>query len=188
MPKVDTADFKNGLSFILDGDICTIIWFQHHKPGKGGAVMRTKFRNLRSGATVERTFNAGEKFEQAILDRHPMQYLYSQDDEYVLMHPETFDQASVSKAAFGDSIKYLKDGVEVNVLEHDGKILSCEVPNFMELEVVNTDPSYKGDTASGSSKPATLETGAVINVPFFVSIGDKVKVDTRSDTYLERVK
>ena len=106
----------------------------------------------------------------------------------MLMHPETFEQASVNKSAFGDSIKYLKDGIEVNVVEHDGRILSCEVPNFMELEVTDTDPGVKGDTASGGSKPATLETGAVINVPFFVNIGDKVKVDTRSDTYLERVK
>ena len=188
MPKVDTADFKNGLSFILDGDICTIVWFQHHKPGKGGAVMRTKFRNMRSGATIERTFNAGEKFEQAILDRHTMQYLYKQDDEYVLMHPETYDQVSVNKSTFGDSIKYLKDGLEVNVIEHDGRILAAEVPNFLELEVTQTDPNYKGDTSSGGGKPATLETGAVVNVPFFVNVGDKVKVDTRNDTYLERVK
>ncbi len=188
MPKVDTADFRNGLSFIYDGDICTIVWFQHHKPGKGGAVMRTKYKNLRSGATVERTFNAGERFEQAILDRHPMQYLYKQDDEYVLMHPETYDQVSVNKSVFGDSIKYLKDGLEVNVLEHDEKILAAEVPNFLELEVTQTDPNYKGDTSSGGGKPATLETGAVVTVPFFVEVGDKVKVDTRTDSYLERVK
>jgi elongation factor P len=188
VPKVDTADFKNGLSIIFDNDIWTIVWFQHHKPGKGGAVMRTKLKNLKSGGVIDRTFNAGEKFEQAILDRFPMQYLYKQDDEYVLMHPETFDQVSISKATLGDSIKYLKDGMEVNVIEHDGRILGAEVPSFVELEVTDTDPGVKGDTASGGSKPATLETGAVINVPFFVNIGDKVKVDTRTDTYLERVK
>ncbi len=188
MPKIDTADFKNGVSIILDGEIYTIVWFQHHKPGKGGAVMRTKLKSLKTGGVVDKTFGAGEKFEQAILERHPMQYLYKQDDEYVLMHPETYDQVSVNRTTFGDSIKYLKDGMEVNVIEHNDKILGAEVPYFVELEVVDTDPGVRGDTASGGSKPATLETGAVINVPFFVNIGDKVKVDTRTDTYLERVK
>ncbi len=188
MPKIDTADFKNGLSFLLDGEIFTIVWFQHHKPGKGGAVMRSKLKNLRTGGVIDKTFNAGEKFEQAILDRHPMQYLYNQDGEYVLMNPETFDQVSISAADFGDTLKYLKDGMEVQVIEHDEKILGAEVATFVELEVVQTDPAFKGDTASGGGKPATLETGAVINVPFFVNVGDKVKVDTRTDSYLERVK
>jgi elongation factor P len=188
VPKIDTADFKNGVSIIQDGEIFTIVWFQHHKPGKGGAVMRTKLKNLRTGGVIDRTFNAGEKFEQAILERYPMQYLYKQDEEYVLMHPETYDQVSIGSATLGDSIKYLKDGMEVNVVEYNGKILGAELPFFVELEVADTDPGVKGDTASGGSKPATLETGAVINVPFFVNIGDKVKVDTRTDTYLERVK
>src|ERR1041384_270774 len=140
VPKVDTADFKNGLSIIFNNDIWTIVWFQHHKPGKGGAVMRTKLKNLKSGGVIDRTFNAGEKFEQAILDRYPMQYLYKQDDDYILMHPETFDQIQVNRTTFGDSIKYLKDGMEVNVVEHDGKILGAEVPTFVELEVIATDP------------------------------------------------
>ncbi|HLV80445.1 MAG TPA: elongation factor P [Chthonomonadaceae bacterium] len=188
MPKIDTADFKNGVSILLDNEIFTIVWFQHHKPGKGGAVMRTKLKNLRTGAVIDRTFNAGEKFEQAVLERHPMQYLYRQDDEYVLMDPQTFDQVSVHATTFGDAIRYLKDGMEVNVIEHNGKILGAEVPFFVELAVVETDPGVRGDTASGGSKPATLETGAVVNVPFFVNIGDRVKVDTRTDTYLERVK
>jgi elongation factor P len=188
LPKVDTADFKNGLSIIHDGEIFTIVWFQHHKPGKGGAVMRTKLKNLRTGGVIDRTFNAGEKFEQAVLERHPMQYLYKQDTEYVLMDPETFDQVGIASETFGSGIRYLKDGMEVSVIEHNGRILGAEVPSFVELEVSETDPGVKGDTASGGSKPATLETGAVINVPFFVSIGDRVKVDTRSDTYLERVK
>ena len=185
---VDTSDFKNGLSIIFNNDIWTIVWFQHHKPGKGGAVMRTKLKNLRSGGVIDRTFNAGEKFEQAILDRFPMQYLYQQDDDYILMHPETFDQIQVNRSTFGDSIKYLKDGMEVNVVEHNGKILGAEVPTFVELEVTSTDPNFKGDTSSGGGKPATLEGGAVVTVPFFVSVGDKVKVDTRTDSYLERVK
>ena len=188
MPKIDTADFKNGVSIIQDNEIFTIVWFQHHKPGKGGAVMRTKLKNLRTGGVVDRTFGAGEKFEQAILDRYPMQYLYKQDDEYVLMHPETYEQVSIGSTTFGDTLKYLKDGMEVNVVEYNGKILGAELPFFVELAIADTDPGVKGDTASGGSKPATLETGAVINVPFFVNIGDKVKVDTRNDSYLERVK
>ncbi len=188
MPKVDTSDFKNGLSIIFDGDIFTIVWFQHHKPGKGGAVMRTKLKNLKSGGVIDRTFNAGEKFEQAILDRHQMQYLYKQDDEYFLMDPVSFEQVSIRAETFGSTIKYLKDGMDVSVIEHNEKILGAEVASFVELEIADTDPGVKGDTASGGSKPATLETGAVINVPFFVNIGDKVKVDTRTDTYLERVK
>lgn len=188
LPKIDTADFKNGVSIILDGEIFTIVWFQHHKPGKGGAVMRTKLKNLRTGGVIDKTFNAGEKMDQAILDRHPMQYLYNQGDEYVLMDPGTYEQVSVLADAFGSGIKYLKDGMEVQVIEHDGKILGAEVQTFVELEIADTDPGVKGDTASGGSKPAKLETGAMINVPFFVNIGDKVKVDTRTDTYLERVK
>jgi elongation factor P len=188
VPKIDTSGFKNGVSFILDGEIFTIVWFQHHKPGKGGAVMRTKLRNLRTGGVVDRTFNAGEKFEQAILSRYPMSYLYNLDGDYVLMHPETFEQVNVTESAFGDAVKYLKDGMEVTVLEHDGKILGAEVPFFVELEVIETAPDVRGDTASGGGKPATLETGAVITVPFFVNVGEKVKLDTRTDTYLERVK
>jgi len=188
VPTVDTSDFKNGLSIIFNSDIWTIVWFQHHKPGKGGAVMRTKLKNLKTGGVIDRTFNAGEKFEQAILDRFPMQYLYKQDDDFILMHPETFEQVQVNKTTFGDSLKYLKDGMEVNVIEHNGKILGAEVPTFVELEVITTDPNFKGDTSSGGGKPATLEGGAVVTVPFFVSVGDKVKVDTRTDSYLERVK
>jgi elongation factor P len=188
VPTVDTSDFKNGLSIIFNNDIWTIVWFQHHKPGKGGAVMRSKLKNLRTGGVIDRTFNAGEKFEQAILDRFPMQFLYQQDDNYILMHPETFDQVEVNRVTFGDTIKYLKDGMEVNVIEHNGKILGAEVPSFVELEVVTTDPNFKGDTSSGGGKPATLETGAVVTVPFFVNVGDRVKVDTRTDSYLERVK
>ena len=188
VPTVDTSDFKNGLTIIFNNDIWTIVWFQHHKPGKGGAVMRSKLKNLRTGGVIDRTFNAGEKFEQAVLDRYPMQYLYQQDDDYILMHPETFEQVQVNRSTFGDSIKYLKDGMDINVVEHNGKILGAEVPTFVELEVTSTDPNFKGDTSSGGGKPATLVGGAVVTVPFFVSVGDKVKVDTRTDSYLERVK
>ena len=185
---MDTSDFRNGVSILQDTDIFTIVEFQHVKPGKGGAFVRTRLRNVRNGSVIEKTFRAGEKMDQARIDRKPMQYLYCQDDEYFLMDNDTFDQISVSKNAIGDSVKYMKDGMEVTVVDHNGEIIGVEVPFFVELEVAMTDPGVRGDTASGGSKPATLETGAVIQVPFFVNIGDRVKVDTRSDSYLERAK
>ena len=185
---MDTSDFRNGLSIIQDSDIYTIVEFQHVKPGKGGAFVRTKLRNARSGAVIDKTFRAGEKMEQARIERKPMQFLYSQDDEYYLMDTSTFEQIAVPKSAFGSAVKYLKDGMEVSVTDHNGTILGAEVPAFVELTVESTDPNMKGDTASGGSKPATLETGAVVQVPFFVNVGDKLKIDTRTDTYLERAK
>lgn len=185
---MDTSDFRNGLSIIYDNEIFTIIEFQHVKPGKGGAFVRTKLRNIKTGATIDKTFRAGEKMEQARVERRPMQYLYRQDDEYYLMDPTTYDQISVPASAFGDAVKYLKDGMDVTVVDCDGTIIAAEVPFFVELEVAETDPGVRGDTASGGSKPATLETGAVIQVPFFINVGDRVKVDTRIDAYLERVK
>jgi elongation factor P len=185
---IDTSDFKNGLSIIQDNDIYTIVEFQHVKPGKGGAFVRTRLRNVRSGAVTEKTFRAGEKMEQARIERKNMQFLYHQEDEYYLMDKETFEQTVVERIMIGDPVKYLKDGMEVVVLDHDGQIIGVEVPFFVELEVSMTDPGVRGDTASGGSKPAELETGAVIQVPFFINVGDKVKVDTRTDTYLERVK
>jgi elongation factor P len=185
---IDTSDFRNGLSIIQDNDIYTIVEFQHVKPGKGGAFVRTRIRNARTGAVIDKTFRAGEKMEQARLERRPMQYLYSQGDEYFLMDNNSFEQITVTKAQVGPPVKYLKDGMEVMIVEHDGKIISVEVPFFVELEVTMTDPGVRGDTAAGGSKPATLETGAVVHVPFFIDVGDKVKVDTRIDAYLERVK
>jgi len=185
---IDTSDFRNGLSILQDNDIFTIVEFQHVKPGKGGAFVRTRLKNARTGAVIEKTFRAGEKMEQARLERKPMQYLYRQDEDFFLMNTETYDQLGVGESLIGPPAKYLKDGMEVMVVEHDGTIIGVEVPFFVELEVAETDPGVRGDTASGGSKPATLETGAVIQVPFFVDAGDKVKVDTRTDTYLERVK
>ena len=184
----DTSDFRNGLSIIQDNDIYTIVEFQHVKPGKGGAFVRTKLRNARSGAVIDKTFRAGERMEQARIERKPMQFLYLQDDDYFLMDTSTFEQISVPKSAFGSAVKYLKDGMEVSVTDHNGTILGAEVPAMVELVVEATDPNMKGDTASGGSKPATLETGAVVQVPFFVHVGDKLKIDTRTDTYLERAK
>jgi elongation factor P len=185
---MDTSDFRNGLSIIKDNDIYQIVEFQHVKPGKGGAFVRSKLRNLRTGATLEHTWRAGEKMEQAILDRSKMSFLYNQGEEYVFMDMETFDQVTIPAAALGNSVKFLKDNTEVEVCAHNGKILTVDLPFFMEFEVAETDPGLKGDTASGGSKPATLETGAVITVPLFINVGDKLKVDTRTGAYLERVK
>lgn len=186
---IDTSDFKNGLHIIQDGDIYTIVEFQHVKPGKGGAFVRTRLRNIKSGAVTDKTFRAGERMEQAIVERKTMEYLYSQDDEYILMDMETFDQSSVTRELIGEQqVKYLKENCEVSALVYQEGIIGVEIPFFVELEVTETDPGVRGDTASGGSKPATLETGAVIQVPFFINIGDKLKVDTRTDTYLERVR
>jgi elongation factor P len=185
---IDTSDFKTGLSIIVDNDIFTITDFQHVKPGKGPAFVRSTLKNIRTGRTIEKTWRAGEKMEQAVLDRKQMQYLYNQDGDYFLMDMETYDQLCVPKTAFGDVAKYLKENEEVGVLMHDGKVIGTELPSSVTLEVTETDPGYRGDTASGGSKPATLETGAVVNVPFFVNIGDKIRVDTRTDSYLERAK
>lgn len=185
---IDTSDFRNGLHIIQDGDIFTIIEFQHVKPGKGGAFVRTKLKNLRTGATIDKTFRAGERMDQAIVEKKPMQYLYNQGDEYVFMDMETYDQTSVARSLIGDQVKYLKENSEVSAVSHEEGIIGIEMPFFVELEVTETDPGVRGDTASGGSKPATLETGAVVQVPFFVNIGDKIKVDIRSDSYLERVR
>jgi elongation factor P len=185
---IDTSDFRNGLGIELDGNVFTIVEFQHVKPGKGGAFVRTRLKNVRSGAVLEKTFRAGEKMEQAILDRRPMNYLYNQDDEYFFMDMETFDQISVPRALLGDSVKYLKEETEVQVLRHNDQVIGVDIPLFMELEVVEADPGLRGDTASGGSKPARLETGAVVQVPLFIGVGERIRVDTRSDTYLERAK
>jgi elongation factor P len=185
---MDTSDFRNGLSILMDNNIFTIVEFQHVKPGKGGAFVRSKLKNIRTGATIDKTWRAGEKMDQAILERTSMQFLYEQDGEYNLMDMETFEQTVVPKGVIGDQAKYLKENIDVQVVKHKGDIIQVNVPDHMELSIIETDPGVRGDTASGGSKPATVEGGAVIQVPFFVNIGDRVKVDTRTDTYLERVK
>lgn len=173
---------------MLDNDIFTIVEFQHVKPGKGGAFVRTKLKNVKTGGVIDKTFRAGEKMEQAILERKPMQYIYQQDGEYYLMDLESFEQMPVAKELIGDPVKYLKENEQVTVMTHDGNIIGVELPFTVELIVEETDPGEKGNTASGGSKPAKLETGAVIQVPFFINVGDKLKVDTRTDAYLERAK
>lgn len=186
---VDTSDFKNGMHIYLDGDVFTIVEFQHVKPGKGGAFVRTRLKKVKTGATLEKTFRAGERVEPAFLERKKMQYLYRQGAELVLMDLDTYEQIPVAESEIGDQAKYLKEDAELTCLEADGTVLGYEAPNFVELEIAQTDPGYRGDTvSSGSTKPATLETGAVVQVPFHINEGDIVKIDTRTDAYLERVK
>ncbi len=185
---MDTSDFRNGLSIIVDGEICTIVEFQHVKPGKGPAFVRSKLKNVRNGAVTEKTWRAGEKMDQAILERYPMQYSYQQDGEYFFMDPESYEMVPIAKEKIGDGVKFLKEGLEVTALAHKEEIINVELPFTMEAVIAETDPGVRGDTASGGSKPATLETGAVIQVPFFINIGDRVKVDTRTGAYLERSK
>ncbi len=186
--SIDTSNFKNGISLYLDNDVYSIIEFQHVKPGKGGAFVRTKLRRIRNGSVIEKTFRSGEKFDPAFLEKKKMQFLYEQGSELVLMDLDTYEQIPVSRESIGDGAKYLKEEMEVVALEVDGDILGYEIPATVELEVAETDPSFKGDTVSGGSKPAKLVTGATVQVPFHISQGDTVKVDTRSGEYLERVK
>jgi elongation factor P len=184
---IDTSDFKNGLSIHLEGKIYQIVEFQHVKPGKGPAFVRTKLRDVRNGNVIEKTFRAGEKMEQAILERKAMQYLYQTGSAYVFMDTEDYDQIEIIAATIGSQVKYLKESMEVSALTHEGEVLGVELPVSVELEIAETDPGLRGDTASGGGKPATLETGAVVTVPLFLNVGDRIKVDTRSDQYLGRV-
>ena len=186
---VDTSDFKNGMHFTMDGDVWTIIEFQHVKPGKGGAFVRTRLRKVRTGQVIEKTFRSGERVDQVYVEKVKMQFLYRQMNEMILMDLDTYEQIPVEASTLGDQGKYLKDESEIVALVANEETLGYELPNFVELEVVETDPGFKGDTVSGgSTKPAKLESGATINVPFHINVGDIVKVDTRTDSYLERVK
>ena len=184
---ISTADFKTGLTLELEGEVYYLIGFQHVKPGKGGAFVRTKLRNVRTGNVFERTFRAGERFERALLERKELQFLYRAGEDYVFMDTESFDQLSISGEELGDSAEYLKEGLLVAALVHNERRIGIELPNSVELLVAETDPGLRGDTATGGSKRAKLESGAVVQVPLFVSEGDLVRVDTRSGQYLERV-
>lgn len=186
---IDTSDFKNGMHLYLDGEVYTIVEFQHVKPGKGGAFVRTRLRKVKTGSILEKTFRSGERFEPAFVEKRKMQFVYRQGDELVLMDLDTYEQEPVSEAVIGEGAKYLKEDSEVTSLVADGEVLGYEVPPFVELEIVETDPGHRGDTVSGgATKPAKLESGATIQVPFHLNVGDVVKVDTRTDSYLERVK
>jgi elongation factor P len=186
---IDTSDFRNGMHFYLDGEVYTIVEFQHVKPGKGGAFVRTRLRKIKSGSVLEKTFRAGERFEPAFLEKTKMQFLYRLNGESVLMDMDSYEQLTVDDKVLGEQAKYLKDDMEILCLVAGGEVLGYELPNFVELAVTETEPGYRGDTVSGgSTKTAKLESGASVQVPFHINEGDVVKIDTRTDTYLERVK
>jgi elongation factor P len=183
-----TADFRNGLVLDIDGQLWTVVYFQHVKPGKGGAFVRTKLKNVLTGAVVERTYRAGEKVNDVRLEHRPVTYSYTDGELYYFMDANTFELIPIPGEVIGDEqLAYLKENMECEGLVHEGNVIMVELPFFVELEVVDTDPGLRGDTASGATKPATLETGAVVQVPLFVERGDVVKVDRREDKYLTRV-
>ncbi len=182
-----TADFRNGMIIDLKGGLYTVVEFLHVKPGKGGAFVRTKLKRLSDGGVLERTFRAGERVEEARVEKRQMQYLYRTEGLYYFMDTSTYDQIPIPSSVLGGEESFLKEGSEVTVLTHKGEAIGVELPIFVELEVIETEPGLKGDTVSGGSKPAKLETGAVIQVPLFVQRGDRVKVDTRGGNYIERV-
>ncbi len=183
---ISTSDFKNGLSIELDQDLYTIVEFQHVKPGKGGAFVRTKLKNIQTGAVLDRTFRAGEKFEQAIIDRKDMQYLYNDGHNYYFMDKDTFEQVLVNIDMIGDYADILKEGNDVQITFWNNKVIGIELPASISLEVIKTMPGAKGNTVSGALKPATLETGAEVQVPLFVKEGDIIKISTKDKKYQER--
>ncbi|ABN52082.1 MAG TPA: elongation factor P [Hungateiclostridium thermocellum] len=184
---ISAGDFKNGVTFELDGQIFQVIEFQHVKPGKGAAFVRTKLKNIVTGATIEKTFNPTDKMPKAHIERKDMQYLYNDGDLYYFMDTETFEQLPLGKDKIGDALKFVKENEIVKVLSHKGNVFGIEPPNFVELEVTDTEPGFKGDTATGATKPAIVETGASIKVPLFVNKGDIIRIDTRTGEYMERV-
>ena len=183
-----TADFRNGLVLNIDGVLWTVVYFQHVKPGKGGAFVRTKLKNVLTGAVVERTYRSGEKVNDVKLEHRPVTYSYTDGQMYYFMDQNTFEMIPLAADVIGDDqLRYLKENMECEGLVHDDQIISVELPNFVELEIVETDPGVRGDTSAGGTKPAKLETGAVVQVPLFVEQGDVVRVDRREDKYLTRV-
>lgn len=183
---ISTNDFRTGLTIEVDGEVYQVIEFMHVKPGKGSAFVRTKLKNRRTGAVIERTFRAGEKVNRAHIERREMQYLYNDGENYYFMDTETYEQMSLPKVQLDEAVKYLKDNMNIYVLLYQGETIGIELPNFVELKVVETEPGIKGDTATGGSKNAVLETGAVIQVPLFIEAGDVVRIDTRTGAYIER--
>ncbi|MBC7473316.1 MAG: elongation factor P [Candidatus Sericytochromatia bacterium] len=183
---ISSNDIRPGTNIKIDNDIWQVIEFQHVKPGKGAAFVRSKLKNLRTGNTNEKTFRAGEKLEKANIEKKEMQFSYADGNDYIFMDNETFDEMRINKSELGNVILYIKEGTSVNMMLSDGAVIGVEPPNFIVLKIVETDPAYKGDTAQGGTKPAKLETGAVVAVPFFVLEGDSIKIDTRTNSYLER--
>ena len=184
---ISAGDFRNGVTLEIEGNIYQILEFQHVKPGKGAAFVRTKLKNIINGGVVEKTFRPTEKFPAARIDRVDMQYLYSDGDLYHFMNVETYDQIALSQDDIGDALKFVKENEMVKVCSHNGKVFAVEPPLSVELAITDTEPGFKGDTATGATKPATVETGAVVYVPLFVEQGDVIKIDTRTGEYLSRV-
>ena len=184
---ISAGDFKNGLTIEYDGNVYQILEFQHVKPGKGAAFVRTKLKNIKSGGVIEKSFRPTEKFPQARIDRKDMQYLYSDGELYNFMDTESFEQIALNQDEIGDAMKFVKENEMVKICSHNGSVFAVEPPLFVELEITETEPGFKGDTATGATKPATVETGANVNVPLFVNQGDKIKIDTRTGEYLSRV-
>ena len=184
---ISAGDFRNGVTFEMESQVYRVVDFQHVKPGKGAAFVRTKLKNVITGAVLEKTFNPTEKVEEAQIDRKDMQYLYNDGEVYYFMDSETYEQLPLNKDELGDTLNYLLDNMVVKILSYKGKVFGIEPPMFVELEVTYTEPGFKGNTSTGTLKPATLETGYSVNVPLFVEIGDKIRIDTRSGEYMERV-
>ncbi|HCG01016.1 MAG TPA: elongation factor P [Chloroflexi bacterium] len=183
---ISTGDLKRGMTLDMDGDLWTVLEYHHIKIGRGSAQVRLKIRNLKTGTTVERTFQAGEKFRRAIVDRKPVQYLYHDGDTYYFMDTETYEQTIMNASQLGEVIPYLKDQLTLDIMSYQDQAIGAELPANVELKVTQTDPGYRGDTATGGTKPATLETGMTVQVPLFVNEEDLIRVDTRSGQYLER--
>lgn len=184
---ISAGDFRNGVTLEIEGNVYQILEFQHVKPGKGAAFVRTKLKNIINGGVVEKTFRPTEKFPAARIDRVDMQYLYSDGDLFHFMNTETYDQIALNSDDVGDALKFVKENEMVKVCSHNGNVFAVEAPLFVELEITDTEPGFKGDTATGATKPATVETGAVVYVPLFVETGNKIKIDTRTGEYLSRV-
>lgn len=183
---ITAGDFRNGVTFEMDGNVVSIIEFQHVKPGKGAAFVRTKIRNVITGSVTERTFNPNDKYPTAFIERKDMEYLYNDGDLYYFMDLETYEQLPISPSVLGDNFKFVKENMSCRILSYKGNVFGVEPPNFVELEITHTEPGVKGDTATNVTKPATLETGAEIKVPLFINEGEKIRVDTRTGEYMER--
>jgi elongation factor P len=183
---ISSNDFRPGVSIVLDGSVWRVVEFLHVKPGKGAAFVRTKLKNVQSGSVVERTFRAGETVPQATLEKSVMQHTYKEAEDYVFMDMETYEESRLTSAQIGDRVKYLKEGMEASVVRWGEQVLEVELPNSVVLEITQTDPGVKGDTATGGTKPAIVETGAQVMVPLFIATGERIKIDTRTDTYLGR--
>ena len=183
---ISAGEFRNGVTFEFEGNVFQIVEFQHVKPGKGAAFVRTKLKNVINGGVVEKTFRPTDKMPKAHIDRRDMEYLYQDGDLFYFMDQETYEQTPLNSEQLGDALKFVKENMLVKILSYKGNVFGVEPPNFVELQVTQTEPGFKGDTATGASKPATLETGAVINVPLFIEEGEMIRVDTRTGEYMER--